>query len=426
MPLSGLPPISPLGLGTPEVESLSSYAQRLAAAQGVLPGQLVFRVLTWLDQGRPEMVGRWSRRPRRVRIGHNNNSFTHALVWLRLLQRLTGRADLDHLTTVSWDRNFPTRTFQRDHLAWCPFCLGSDAEPYHRLLWLLQPARACFRHEVSLRSRCPRCARRIPVIHDRSMVLMCPYCRGHLLLASNEEANGRPTEYDLWTARELGEILTASSVWHRPLAWNPATALKSLGKSVGLNNAAAFARFIGTSKITCWYWFTGAARPSLPMALHTYHRVGSSLASALTGRKSLQAPTIVQQPEIHLRRPRRPRKRDWAKIKQRLQVELNQPPKKSAPLAALARRHGADPRTLRNHFPKLCLQLAKRHKKRLSEEAQHRQSLLQARIKGAMLRLMKRGEDVSPRLVAMELTHPGLFSRPNARRAYRQIFTKGK
>jgi hypothetical protein len=286
--------------------------------------------------------------------------------------------------------------------------------------------KVCLEHERPLHSRCPRCRRRIPVIHDRSTVLMCPLCGGQLIEVMNDEVHGRPSEYDLWAGRELGEILTASSMWHLPITWNPATALTSLGKSVGLNNAAVFARFIGTSKITCWYWFTGAVRPSLPMALHTYHRIGSSLASALTGRKSLQASTIVQQPEIHLRRPRRPRKRNWAMIKQHLMVELKHSIKKSAPLAALARRHGTDPRTLRNHFPKLCLRLAKRHKKSLSLEAQHRQSLLQARIKEAILRLMTRGQDVSPRLVALELAHPGLFSRPKARLAYRQIFTKGK
>lgn len=427
MPEPLLPALSPLGLGTPEVESLSSYTQRLAAAQGILPGQLVFRVLTWMDIGRPEMIGEWSRRPRRVRIGSNNNSFSHALVWLRLLQRLTGRADLDQLTTVGWDRNFPTRSFQKSHLTWCPLCLGSDEEPYHPLYWMLQPVTTCLRHRRKLREHCPRCARRVPVVHSRSMVRMCPHCGGNLLADVNGAPAGIPSEYELWAAREITAIISSASAWRSPLHWNPATALKALGKTAGIRDAAAFARFIGTSKITCWYWFTGAARPSLSMVLHTYHRFGSSLVTTLGGRKAGSPTTdAVRQPEIYLRRPRTTRRRNWQLIRRRMLVALRQQPAKAVSLAEFARRNGVHIRTLRVHAPDLCLRVAERYRQRLRQEAEHRRSLLKARVKKALLSLMRRGADVSARAVATELAHPGLFSRPNARRTYQQLLRGGK
>jgi hypothetical protein len=420
--MSLLPPLEPIGLGTPEVESLSSYTQRIASAQGILPGQLVFRVMTWLDVGRPEMIGNWAERPRRVRIGHNNNSFTHALVWLRLLQRLTGRADLEQLTTVSWDHNFPARSFQRNHLAWCPGCLGEDAEPYHRLSWMLQPVKGCVRHQVALRSSCPRCHRRLPVVHDRSTVLMCPFCRGNLRLVTGGEPQGVPSEFDLWSAEEVGKIIAASAEWHRPLKWDSATALKTLCKETGFKNAAEFARFLGTSRITCWYWLTGATQPSLPMALRAYHHAGASLAVVLAGRKRGPEPRAERQPEMYLRRTWKPVTRDWPKIGRLLEAELTRLPQESLPLTEIARRHGADPRVLRLHFPRLCLKLTARHKKRCRIEAEQRYASLKKRIAAAIAGLAHRGWEISRRSVAQELAQPGLFSKPRARRAYDEAF----
>jgi hypothetical protein len=95
-----------------------------------------------------------------------------------LLQRRNARSDLIHLTTRAWDHLFPTRGFQRSELAWCPPCLAEDKIAYHRLAWLIQPVRVCHEHKVVLQQRCAKCGRSIPVLHERSRIVLCPWCGG--------------------------------------------------------------------------------------------------------------------------------------------------------------------------------------------------------------------------------------------------------
>jgi hypothetical protein len=198
-------------------------------------------------------------------------------------------------------------------------------------------------------------------------------------------------------------------------------AVRRLANARGLEDAAAFGRFIGTSKITAWYWFTGKARPSLPMTLHMYHCSGASLATELSGRTPNREPTTDAQPEMHLRQPRNPQRRNWPKIEKLLLAELKRPPEKSEPLAVLARQLDINIRTLRTHFPQLCQKVAKRHRQWCHDEAAQRRLLLRKRIEAAIARLRQRGAEVNQRSVSEMLSHPGLFSRPVARHIYRQL-----
>lgn len=427
MSVTPLPSLSPLGLGSPDAESLSSYAQRLAASQSVYPGQLVFRVLTWLDEGRPEMIGSWAKHPRRVRIGHNNNGFSHALVWLRLLQRLTGRADLEQLTTATWDHNFPTRLFQRSELAVCPYCLAEDSEPYHRLAWLLQAVKVCLHHRIALTTACPRCEKAIPTIHDRSMVLVCPWCGGDLRRIRSESNISEPTEYDMWSAKEVGDIIAASSDWFRPLEWNPASALKALRNGAGLRDATAFARFVGTSKSTAWYWFTARVRPTLPLALYTFHRCGVSLASQLKqGRseQSIPAKAPQSQPEFRLRRVWLRTPRNWVRIRKLLLRESMLPPPETRSMFQVSRAIGVDARTLRLRLPELCREISTRHFSYKKSERIRQRQILRDQMIGAIKELNRASIPANRRNIALALKQPDLFRWRNARATFNQLATE--
>jgi len=411
-------------LGSPDAESLSSYSQRLAASQSVFPGQLVFRVLTWLDAGRPDMIGSWANHPRRVRIGHNNNGYSHALVWLRLLQRLTGRADLEQLTTASWDNNFPTRLFQRSELAVCPHCLAEDDEPYHRLAWLLQAVRVCIHHRRVLSTTCPSCEKRMPVIHDRSMVLLCPWCGGDLRRHRSESSPSEPSEYDMWAAKEVGDVIATSAQWFRPLQWNSASSLKALCHGAGLRDAAAFARFVGTSKSTAWYWFTGKVRPTLPLALYTLHRFGGSLASQLTqGRSENLTPYTPSesQPEFRLKHVWRRTPRNWVRIKTLLLRESACPRPKTRSLFQVSRAIGVDARTLRLRFPSLCREISIRNVGYKISLRNTENRILRGQMIAAIKELNRAAIPANRRNIALALKQPELFRRRNARAIFNQL-----
>ena len=105
-----LAPLIPLGIGTSEGESLSSYVQRIAAADCTLPRPLLHRLVAWLAQEKQTAIGNWSRRTGVVHLVSNLNGFNHADHWLRILAQLTQRDDLRGLSTRPWDA---PRTIQK-------------------------------------------------------------------------------------------------------------------------------------------------------------------------------------------------------------------------------------------------------------------------------------------------------------------------
>ena len=413
--------LEPLAIGTAECESLSSYVQRLAAVHGCLPGQLVFRLLTWLDLNRREMVGQYQKRPGRVLIGKNNNSFSHADTWLRLLQKTTNRSDLVYLTTRHWDHLFPTRGFQRRCLAWCPLCLAGDAKPYHRLSWLLQPVHVCQRHHVRLRHECARCSRAIPIVHERSAITTCPRCGGDLRQGGALNDGPAVSEYQDWSAKEAEQIITRSASWHDPLSWTPAEALRALGEAKQITHASAFGQYIGTSRITAWYWLTGSARPSFPMALHAYHRFGASLAAALSGGRELSLTNPESQPELYLSGRKEKHHRDWDKVESQLRAELGKPDSEADSMLGIGARLGVDSRTLRAHFPKLCRKISRRRRKIIHDAAARKLAQLRSEIAAARDELVRQRCAVTQQAVALFLERPGLFCRSSAREIFRAL-----
>lgn len=416
-PLSTSPP--PLGIGTPHCESLNGYVQRMAALHDSRPGQIVFRILAWIDQGRSVNAGRWASGRGRLLLGNNINGFTQADSWVRALQYATGRSDLAHLTTRGWDSNFPTRGFLAAHLAWCPLCLSTDLVPYHRILWMLAATRVCPTHHTPLQRRCARCLREIPVIHDRSLVTGCPRCGGDLRRQLTDPDSSTATEFDLWTVDELGRIIAISAEWHRPLAWDSTRELNALANSQRLHGAAAFARAVGTSKVTAWYWLTGKARPSLTSSLHIFHRCGARLSTHL-GCRPTSGPCIrpEAQPEFHLSNVRYVHQRNWAELRRELLAANKTPDLEARPLSHIAYGLDVPVRSLREHFPELCVSLSDRHRSRRALERAKRDERLTEQIHAAMAALARQHVVLSKRNIEKLIRRPGLFNSHYARRLY--------
>lgn len=416
-PLPSSPP--PLGLGTDQCESLTGYVQRLAAMHGARPGAVLFRILAWIDQSNSRNIGRWSPSPGRLLPGNNINGFNQADSWLRALQYATKRSNLDCLTTRGWDANFPTRGFLSSHLAWCPRCLATDDDSYQRLVWLINPVRACLVHRVPLQRRCARCKRALPVLHDRSLVLSCPHCGGDLRHALADAATSALTEFDFWSAGEIGRLVTGAAAWHKPLSWNPALELNALARARHLPEPAAFARAVGISKITAWYWLTGKAHPSLPLALHVFHRLGDSLATRLGCPPGSAPPAPVgAQPEFHLGKVRRVRERNWAEVRRRMLAELKKPASDARPLRGVAQLLTIPVRSLRAHFPDLCLALSDRYRDWRRKELSDRNQRLKRQMQTAIAALARGGVVLSKHRLETILGRPGLFNSHYARRIY--------
>lgn len=156
--------LPPVGIGTPFVESLTSYIARLAESHSVFPGVLMERELlpfvsaafSNLDSEQPPCrTGIFSR------TGTLNSIGVMAVNWVRALETLTLRSDLRFLTMLTWREVLPSRGLLRSKKAYCPACYqewrSCGQMIYEPLLWMINEVKICPRHQRRLRLQCFHC-----------------------------------------------------------------------------------------------------------------------------------------------------------------------------------------------------------------------------------------------------------------------------
>lgn len=261
-PRSTLHALSPMGLGTAEVESLTSYFCRLAYSHSMTAQKLADWLLDYFES------------PGCDRYGWHQRSFSSQSVeseqWAAWLAELTGVEALDRLTLAPLRHlvGMPGLAPRSDR--WCPCCLSEDrtsgAEPYLRLSWDVAPVTVCVRHKVELCSNCPHCMR--TNVRNRAATVVpgyCTSCGGFL----GEGSTASATPESLWVARQVGLMLQAppkvSAEGLRPL-------LETVIQRVAGGRVSNFASRYGFSKSGVWHWVNKGGLPSLKgwltIALH--------------------------------------------------------------------------------------------------------------------------------------------------------------
>jgi hypothetical protein len=113
---SRLYPLEPIGMGTPQVESLSSYLARLAEGHSVLLSKLVRREILPCF-GRPHLRGNitafWMNYARAM-----NGLSRWAKDLVQVLEELTKQPDLHLLTLLPWSEVLNGRGLLRRNRAW--------------------------------------------------------------------------------------------------------------------------------------------------------------------------------------------------------------------------------------------------------------------------------------------------------------------
>lgn len=148
--------IEPLGIGTPLVESFSSYFARLAMAHGVSPNQFVNHLRHWWT----ESTGQHLPRCEYVRL---NGYSADVEIVLAAVGAATGRTDLRACTLMALRKVCAANCIGsvRSARSWCPACYRDDlteGRPIHdRLAWQLQATERCSLHRLTLISSCPEC-----------------------------------------------------------------------------------------------------------------------------------------------------------------------------------------------------------------------------------------------------------------------------
>lgn len=400
--------LPPIGVGTPDCESLSSYLIRLACEHSLPPRRFISRlILGCLEQAKPWCDAKFFRRY----AATVNGLGQYAEKFVGALGVATGRADLEALTMLPWRRllapnGTPLTSASR---RWCSACLHESCEnqasedrcreAYWPLSWSVSAVSACSRHKVPLTDACPHCARRQPTLPRHAELDRCDLCRKALYVSDDLGGIDEtpPPSMPLWQAPIAASV---SDLVGQMIRLGPAIDQEHTHKrwvdhiarhvvATGSDRAST-CRLIGLNPRAMYEWFERGAGVSLESALKVCIHLGISM-DAVFGDPDAQV-AIAPPPTPHpATKP--PRKRYDLATRVRAKAALDSAVADAAPLTLRAVSGQLDVSTgfLRYWFPQEVAALRAIHHRRLLEARELRERRDAACIESTVRAMLQAG-----------------------------------
>ena len=357
--------LAPCGIGTPYVESLSSYITRLADAHVVSVWRLIRHVLSPLNHRRLSRATKCYAYPANG-LGKNSQ------VLLETLQAATCRRDLHLLTLCSLQGIVSQPMVFRSLEAWCPACLEewrtSGSPIYSPLLWALRLVTVCPVHLCPLDDRCPRCRSPFSPLRAKARPGYCSNCfewLGGSAWRPPAQELQEADRYARWAATSTAELLAAlpSLQPHLLPAALEANLLSCLTRTPGATQES-FSALAGAHPTSLGAWLSGRVKPSLDQLCRLCYQLQLPPVLLFQG-----VPADWQGPRGSPREPDATPKNGWGEpqgtrdeLRRTLAAALHESPPPS--LAELARRlKYRSPETLRGREPDLSKAIADRRRR---------------------------------------------------------------
>jgi hypothetical protein len=388
--------LEPIDIGTPYVESLTSYIARLAAKHCVTPKDLIMREVIPLDS-QTEPALNYYYRMNKFWIENSltlNGVSTVARQWVEILQSLTTCDNLIFLTMLTYDEVIATSRLLRRSKAWCARCYEewrlAHQVVYEPLLWSLNGVDICLRHLQPLVTRCPYCQRVLPFLTQTTRPGYCPRCTHWL--GSIEES---PSTFDqlgemgvsafqYWVAEVSGDLLAAAPRLAAPPPKEQiAMRINAFLDHYAGGNISQLARLSEVSIQSLWSYLHQGKVPYF----HSFLKFCFSLSlspleflttTAIPPRKNTGF-AKESIPALSRGKSRPVTKDDVRQMRQVLEAVLvvDDQVDPLPSIRDIARRMGYDEETVRKHCPDLCKAIARRNKNHWAEEG-HRVRMKQA------------------------------------------------
>lgn len=291
--------LEPIGIGTPEVESLSGYIARLAEAHVLSVGNLLGRGLT--ERRRSLVSG--ARSAESVRPGSHgfhavgntiNGLDWRARKWTRRIAAATARSDIKQLTLIPFARVLSGMLLLKPHRAWCPMCYGKDREDgivYERLAWAMKLVTVCPRHRASLVDACPHCTCQTPALAVFSRPGHCSHCSqwlgARVANRSEDDANRLMGSFEdeLYASIAVSELLASGESAGRLSRARFRRNLLTCALRVVDGKRNALSELTGISKSAMQSWIAARMRPRLDVLIRMASCIGIPIAALLTNRR---------------------------------------------------------------------------------------------------------------------------------------------
>lgn len=424
-------PVPPCGVGTPAVESLSSYVVRLAQAHRVRVSTLVSEVvqpalvqLRKPSSDEPAYTNLWLSQAATI-----NGKSRQTQAWVTTLNQQTGRSDLAALTMLGWADVVATRGLLRSTRVWCAECYAaaSGGVIYERLAWSLACVTVCAEHQRVLDKHCPTCARTQRVWVPHSQPGRCSWCGawlGQTEPAQCQDAWSPPDPWQGWVAQALGALIAHPPQEEaRPSREQIQQVVRTLLGRMPRRCASALARQLKTTSTAIYAWASGHRLPQLDSLLRLSACAGRSPYELLTDPQvevTLQTAELqgVAAP-VSIRRGRY-QQHDPGRIREALLQILAGPTPMPQSLRDVAQQLGISTRILRLYDPEGCRAISARYKADRALQKAERNARLIAAIQAAVADLHQSGCYPSIYQVERRLGKTGMTRHPDVRAAYHQ------
>lgn len=408
--------LRPIGVGTGEIESATSYIARLAAAHTVSPWALVKHEIAEQFYGQDAIIrNRLSELFAAVGSAFNGENETCRKI-VAILESLTGRSDLSQMTMAFCRGVVSSRLLLRRYQAWCPECLSKwkqlDQPIYMPLLWNLRAVRVCPHHGIPLSDKCPSCGRGFYPLKARSKVGCCPDCGVWL---------GTSVAKDL-DAKVHGLVDQAISMrvadFLRDVPSQLAGgALSHFARNIDLfhrsgfdGNLKALAGFVGVDRFTIKFWKKGTQVPSLlslaDLSIRTSLPCNVLLLKALEPHEISFPKTITGNAgkRVHAAAPQY----DLAAMREVLEEAFKDGVFPRPSLHSLAKKVGCHQSTLTRRFPELTKEVKSNHQKFTAIQKEVRSMMICSFVRRTTLELHEAG--YYPSLNQIRMGQPGFVN----------------
>lgn len=420
----------PIGIGTPLVESMTSYIARLAEAHCVFPGVLMRHVIVPFVERHSTREGRSTTlhlRDGKATGALNANQQT-AMNAVNALESLTKLRGLRVLTMVTWAEVLPLFGLIRTTRAWCPRCLEewrtSGHIIYEPLLWAVQAVQVCTQHGCRLETHCPKCTRTSCRLAWRSRSGFCTYCHQWLGMdLKRQEENEHEAAWLCWCAEQVGILLALTPLLtHIPSRARIHEALTAVLDQISQGKKMTFARLVGLSEKMVGDWFYHQQLPSVENLLRVCFAVNLSLRDFLLGEQIACALRSEEIQELWSSPHRQVPRGFWksSQIRETLEAIARNEEIPPPSLKAVARQLGcSDPHSLQLYHPVPSQMISDRYAayrdaKKLATEQQHCKD-----VQDAVRQLIERNIPPTGRNVALILSKPGILRSSVVREARR-------
>jgi hypothetical protein len=440
--------LEPIGIGTPQTESLTSYISRLAAAHSVRVRDLVIGELLAHIKPQHRADGRHANLPGafwRSETRTLNGTRSLARRMMHGLEEETGRRDLRFLTLLTWSEVLSVHQLQKTTRAWCPGCFQDWRDRgqtiYDPLLWTLAPVTVCAPHKRPLRTICPfpDCRRPSPWLGlgYRSRPGHCAHCGGWL--GSSGDESGTPEQKlvmedavrsHAWIFDALGELIAAApGLPRRPQRDDVLSGINAAFRAPASCKITIYrgswTRHLGLASGTVSMWRQGRTLPSLWSLLVVCSQMGISPLQLVRGEideNDMAAEVAKAAPDIRLQRPPIQHARiDPVAIRHALEAVLASDELPPPSIRLVADRLGHTNATLRHDFRELCRSIASRDRCYQEAHDARRRTRLRERVRDAAIALTQHGVYPSANHIADLLNDRNVMRSRTARAAWREV-----